>query len=516
MPIIRDPASRHAVRKAFVWFVAVPLLANFFGVMLLLQLNPIIFSSADLAVMDRFWSSLSTIPLILAVIGQGILPFAVAVGIIQIYMRPVTAFAFGRLERIEPSRLINAPFMISLLGVSGWLISIASDLLMSRFVKGFASHVAVFDTVNLLVGLFVFVFSYYCLEWYSRRRLFPVLFPGNHLSGFPGAIHLPVRARFFIFLFAVSIFPVGMLALAFFSIASRTRSFGFNVQTGPFIMLVSVVMLLAILVTLLLSAAFQEPLVEMSAAASKIEKNDFNVTVRVGSTDELGKLGESMNTMSKGLGERERIRDAFGRVVDPAVRDYLLSGNLRLGGEYRLATVLFSDIRGFTSLSEDMPPDRVVELLNRYFDAMHTAISAHHGLVSKYIGDAVMALFGVPADDPFHADNAVNAALAMREARAGLNRDLLRDGFPELRAGIGIHTGSLLAGNIGSSARMEYTVIGDTVNVASRLESLCKETGRDIHVSESTKLLLRQPREFDALESFNVKGRKEAVKVFAL
>lgn len=133
-----------------------------------------------------------------------------------------------------------------------------------------------------------------------------------------------------------------------------------------------------------------------------------------------------------------------------------------------------------------MPPDKVVAMLNKYFDVMGQCVTKNNGIINKYIGDAIMAIFGVPVENPNHARDAYNAALEMRTTLIELNEQFKKEGYPQLHFGIGIHSGEVLAGNIGASNRMEYTVIGDTVNSASRLESLCKEYDCDLIVSEST------------------------------
>jgi len=155
------------------------------------------------------------------------------------------------------------------------------------------------------------------------------------------------------------------------------------------IAVVGTLIIIGLLLTLFFSGFFARPLKLLARTTRAIGEGDFSGRMPIASTDELGKLGEAVNEMASGLAEKERIKETFGRVVDERVRDHLLAGNLELGGELRTATVLFTDIRGFTTLLENMPPDRVVSLLNRYLDRMSNIIVAYHGLVNKYIGDAV-------------------------------------------------------------------------------------------------------------------------------
>src|SRR5205809_2889007 len=158
--------------------------------------------------------------------------------------------------------------------------------------------------------------------------------------------------------------------------------------------------------------------------------------------------------------------------------------SFKLGGVNQTITVLFADIRGFTRISEHAPPEKIVGLLNRYFSAMTDIIFAHGGTLDKYLGDGLMALFGAPTTTPQDANNALNAAVAMQRGIIGINQELKAEGFPEIGVGIGLHTGEVIVGYIGSERRSEYTAIGDAVNTASRLESNAK--AGEILVSEMT------------------------------
>jgi adenylate cyclase len=177
-------------------------------------------------------------------------------------------------------------------------------------------------------------------------------------------------------------------------------------------------------------------------------------------------------------------------------------------------TVLFSDIRGFTTVSEKGTPEDIVHTLNEYFTQMVRIVFHHKGTLDKFVGDMVMALFGAPLDDPLHADHAVEAALEMLDALHELNIRWAAEGRPTLDIGIGINTGPMIAGNIGSDAIMSYTVIGDAVNLGSRLESLNKQYGTRIIISESTKSHLTKAHQFKPLGDVVVKGKSHAVAIF--
>jgi adenylate cyclase len=196
------------------------------------------------------------------------------------------------------------------------------------------------------------------------------------------------------------------------------------------------------------------------------------------------------------------------------VRDYLLAEHGGLGGQLRTVTLLFSDIRGFTSASETMHPARVVDWLNQYFGEMAACIEAEGGMVNRYIGDAILAVFGAPNDHPRHAAAAIRAARRMREARDSLNRRLEADGFPAISAGIAVHTGAVLAGTIGSSQRMEYTVIGDPVNLTARFEKLTKTAACNILVSEDCRAAAGDDAGLRPMGRVKVRGSSRAIRLW--
>ena len=216
--------------------------------------------------------------------------------------------------------------------------------------------------------------------------------------------------------------------------------------------------------------------------------------------------------------ETRKMKKLFGQYVSKDVYEQLVAnpGLARLGGHRRDMTVLFSDIRGFTTVTERGQPEEIVGMLNEYFTRMVAIVFRHHGTLDKFVGDMVMALFGAPLDDPGHADHAVEAALEMLDALHELNTRWRAAGHPELDIGIGINTGSMIAGNIGSEAIMSYTVIGDAVNLGSRLESLNKEYGTRIIISKTTRDRLSGRYRFRPLGDVVVKGKTQPVAIFEL
>jgi len=251
----------------------------------------------------------------------------------------------------------------------------------------------------------------------------------------------------------------------------------------------------------------------IAQAARALKDGRYERAPVIGTRDELQLLAESYNEMVEGLEERDRIRETFGRYVTRQVADHLMASEQSLGGELVPVTVLFSDIRAFTTISERMPPRELLDFLNEYFTGMVEIVLDHRGVVDKFIGDAIMAVFGTPgpeSDDPLHA---VLAAIEMRERLAAINESFEARGLPEIRTGIGLHYGQVVAGNMGHSERMEYTVIGDTVNVASRLEGLTKEYGADILISGELHALVKHAIEAEPIDEVRVKGRSKPITV---
>ena len=252
----------------------------------------------------------------------------------------------------------------------------------------------------------------------------------------------------------------------------------------------------------------------MAQAARGLEGGVYLRAPVVETHDELQTLAERYNEMVAGLEERDRLKETFGRYVTRQVADHLMSQEQQLGGELVPVTVLFSDIRSFTTISESMPPRALLDFLNEYFSGMVESILTHRGVVDKFIGDAIMAVFGAPRpefEDPLRA---VRAALEMRDRLAAINDGFRARGLPEIRTGIGLHYGQVVAGNMGHSERMEYTVIGDTVNVASRLEGLTKELGVGIIISGQLYEFVKGEVEAERMKSVKVKGRAEEVVVY--
>ncbi|MEJ2589129.1 MAG: adenylate/guanylate cyclase domain-containing protein, partial [Deltaproteobacteria bacterium] len=275
-----------------------------------------------------------------------------------------------------------------------------------------------------------------------------------------------------------------------------------------------IITLVGICLSFGLSLYFSRPLINLRESTKILASGNFEHRVKIRRKDEIGDLGKAFNQMAEGLAEREQIRETFGKYVTPEIRDEILSGNIPLDGETRTGTVLFADLRGFTPYVEAHSPKEVVHGMRAYFNAMQEAIRLHDGLVLQYVGDEMMVVFGVPIQDEHHAVKAVDAALEMRKRLNILNRNRAEKGLEPFEHGVGIHTGEFLAGNMGSDDQLSYSLLGNVVNVASRIEGLTKELHCDILVSEATVDKLDKKPKMEKKSPVKVKGYSKPVVVY--
>ena len=306
---------------------------------------------------------------------------------------------------------------------------------------------------------------------------------------------------------AVSRVPVDLVYQAVYEIATRN------------IILALIVLLTSILGIWFFSMSISRPIRSLVKATNQIEAGNYSIDLKPKTKDEIGLLTSSFVNMSRGLLEKERLKETFGKFVNKEVAQRAASGELKLGGERRIATIFFSDIRSFTAISENMSPEDVVEFLNAYMTRMVDCVEVTYGVVDKFIGDAIMAVWGCPITQgsPMRdADFAIRASLMMRRSLMDFNKDRGTPDKPILRIGCGINTGYVLAGQIGSAKRMEYTVIGDSVNTASRIEALNKPFGTDILISENTYKLLKDRIIVEPMQPIKVKGKVAPLQIYAV
>jgi class 3 adenylate cyclase len=248
---------------------------------------------------------------------------------------------------------------------------------------------------------------------------------------------------------------------------------------------------------------------DLQEATDKITKGDYSARIPVVTTDETGRLTQSFNTMVEGLDERERLREAFGAYVDPGLAERVLREGADLAGEEISVTVLFLDIRDFTTFAERARPKEVVTFLNEFWDLVVPVLLRHGGHANKFIGDGLLGVFGAPERLPDHAQRAVAAAQEI----AHLVRERYGD---RIGVGIGVNSGRVVAGTVGGGGRVEFTVIGDAVNTAARVEATTRETGDDVLITEATRALLPADKfAFDERPPVPLKGKRETVRLWA-
>lgn len=283
---------------------------------------------------------------------------------------------------------------------------------------------------------------------------------------------------------------------------------------GSFLGILIPGVVIAILLSILFAGTITKPLDDLIAGTRAVEKGDLDFKIKISSGDELGELADSFNEMVGDLKEKERVKAVFGRFLPKAVADRAMAhqGELGLGGEEKEVAILFSDIRGFTSLSERMNPREVVTMLNEYYTRMIDVLFENDGTLDKTIGDAIMAVFGAPVSDPDCAVKAVRTALGMMEELGRFNAERQAKGLEPIQIGIGVNTGVVVAGNLGSVKQLSYTVIGDEVNLASRMCSAAK-AGK-VLITEATWRKVKWQFEFERLEPITVKNVSNPVQVY--
>jgi adenylate cyclase len=455
------------------------------------------------------------------------LVFLVALAVTLLYERPIRKYveALYRQESLPEGletearrRLLNEPFFLIALDFCIWFSSAVIYAFVFWVMGGDLDLVRSTFFNNLFTGLITTVVAFFVFEFVMQRRLAPTFFPEGGLHAIPGTLRIRIAVRLTAMLMACNLVP-------FITILSAVHSVSYGVQ-DPLTLLnriqsglaVSAAMFtgVGVWVTFLVSSNLRRPLQEIIRVLQGVRNGRFDRRVRVTSNDEIGYTGDVINEMNQGLMERDFIKETFGTYVASEIRDEILAGRVPLDGELKQVTVLFADLRDFTPMVEANPPKEVVKIINGYFREMSEAVQNHHGLVLQFIGDEIEAVFGAPLVRPDHPVLAAQAALEMQERLRELNEELSGRGYGPLSHGIGIHTGEALAANIGSPERLSYALVGDTVNLASRLQGLNKELGTEIILSGATRAHLGDRFPLVPLPPTKVKGKSHSVEIFSL
>ncbi len=410
--------------------------------------------------------------------------------------------------------VLNYPFFVAMTSLLMW--TLAGIFLGLPF--GLDGLFRILGISGVLTTALVYLLME--IHW---RNVIPLFFPDGRLSSVRG-FRLPIHMRLIFLFLIVAEYPLAMLALSAYSraqgmVGAENPQVILDNMLWSMVFIFGVVVVLSAVITYATSRVIVQPLEKLQVAMEQVAGDDLTVQMEVTSKDEIGVVSERFNEMVAGLRQAELLRNLLNLYVSPEVARAAVEGGANLGGQVVECSVLFSDIRGFTSLSEQLSPDQLIETLNRYMSRMVDVVIDNGGIVNKFGGDSLLAVFGTPlnpAED--HAARAIRTALAMQKALVNFNLEQVKKNQPELQIGIGIASGPVVAGNIGGQGRIEYTVIGDTVNLASRLQDLTKELNQDVLVNSAAIQQATQSIALAAqpLGEIPVRGKAEKVNIFAV
>ncbi|MDP7422062.1 MAG: adenylate/guanylate cyclase domain-containing protein [bacterium] len=475
----------------------------------------------------------------------GFILFAAGFLTLVIYQRPITRVLKKGIEQVDEktlikakSRILNLPWFSFILC---WVMTLAFFINQAIWEKVYFKVLTFKDMSAIFLSAFCFglISSSVVLAWFDLHLLkfIPQIYSGEELfNAKREGRSIKLGTKIFIMTFTTSIIPLCLLL--YLNVTSnpvikqmmvlrlQEKNARDYLATVPALMPLAfsaLAVVYFIIIALIMSHSLRQGIIRpqelLIRRMAGVKDGNYDLKTTVFTNDEIGQLKSSFNEMLAGLRHREFIKDTFGKFMSIEVsRQILEEGKINLGGEEVEATVLFSDIRNFTPMSESMSPDEVVSFLNEYFAHTVKPILDERGVVNKYIGDCIMALFGVPEKIDDHADRALQAALRMRSALKEYNESRQEQQQQPVKIGIGIHSGLLVAGNIGAPERIEYTVIGDTVNVASRIESQTKDLAATILISQAVydRLSgeLSSRLEFERCPQITVKGKSEPLDLY--
>jgi adenylate cyclase len=428
-----------------------------------------------------------------------------------------------KLEKEARRKILNLPFMAAFVALINWAMAsvIMSGYNFIETVSAETFTAASFQALRVFVGVIISGIITSAIVFFvveiQVRKIWPYFFPQGDLNKTPGALQMKLRTRMFIAFTLASIVPMTLMAILSYNKARLMLVMNPEDVIQSLFHLTAFLLIAALAVTVILSylvsSSIIGPVKSMETAMIKVRKGDLTTSARVAANDELGTLAESFDQMIEGLRDRERIKETFGRFVTPEIARAILENPPVPGGENTEVSILFSDVRNYTTICEQLSPEDVIMLLNDYFSYMVQAIEKHHGLVYQFVGDGIMAVFGAPVKLADHANFAVRSALEVMDALDRFNAEI-RSGLPPIRIGIGINTGPVVAGIIGTQQRMEYRVVGDSVNLAARIEALNKDFHTDVLISRSTVDQLKDHFNLKTFQPVKVKGKEDHVQVY--
>ena len=410
-------------------------------------------------------------------------------------------------------RVVNLPWLGAVVSAAAWLLCIPV-FLFSLAATGNPLEPQLFWhlPISCRVSAFIAITqTFFLIELARHWGLFPVFFRGVRPDRLAGIYPLSLRGRGWMWAISAGVCPIGSLLLLILAPSSAgTDPRWFAVFVG--LIGISFGLCSAALISRLVAC----PVDELRSAAQAVAEGRLDVSLPLQRADEFGALFGEFNHMVSELREKERVRKIFGVHVGQEAAKQILARGLGVAGTEQVVTIIFVDIRGFTARSARTDPASAVALLNEFLGAMVEVVEAQHGgMVNQFMGDGFMALFGVGAKRAKHADDALAAGRAMQRRLLELNAQLASRGEAKLEIGIGINTGRGIVGSIGSPERLEFTVIGSAVNLASRIEALTKTVGAPLLVTEMTADALQQRDGLRDCGAHHVRGVDQPVRVFA-
>lgn len=495
-------------RRDFIVGLLIALGSNFVGVLALAVYLSLVFSWQQVML---FRSTALTITGLSIVAG---------VSIALWITRPLLGFflPFGNENGSHPDRSVlqktalNFPMTVALIILAGWLV-FGSIGAAGAYLGGAATYLDWFLHIflgNFYSGCVVAISTFYVTEALFSRNVLPFLMGNDNVSSLDGIMEVPTWLRITILVVTTAIFPmIHILGLHYLNDAT----------SDVLVFFIGGIILVALLQGFYILRSISVPIGQIAGEFERFQTGrPLKQNLDIYRADDLGRFSEMFENLVSTIHERDFLQRTFGRYMSQQVLDEIMDGQVELGGERQRATVLFADIRNFTRLTERMQPEEVVRLLNDYFEHMVQGITDYNGIPDKFLGDGILAVWGVPVDSQDHQSNGVRGGLAMLENLKTFNEKRREMDRPVLTIGTSVHTGELIAGNIGSRQKMEYTVVGDTVNTCSRMESLNKELNSVMTISEAVYSQLDPPLKnyFDRAGQVQPRGKDEEISIYTL
>jgi adenylate cyclase len=411
-------------------------------------------------------------------------------------------------------RLIHLPWFAAAICGIGWFLCIPVFLgallqVQTSLDVRLLWHLPISFCVS---GFIAVTHSFFLVELASHWGLFPVFFHNARADRTPNIFTLSLRGRGILWAISASICPITSLLLLIFAPRSPAIDAGwFAVFVG------GIGMVFGIITALMMSRLVAKPIDQLRAAADAVSHGKFDVRLAVTRADEFGRLLGEMDHMIAELREKEKLRQTFGLHVGRRAAERILARDPGLSGVEEEITVMFVDMRSWTARASASPPAEIVEIMNDFFRVSVRAVEEEHrGMVNKYLGDGFMAIFGAGNSSSNHAGDAVSAGCEILRAVKGLNKELAAKERAPIQIGIGIHSGPAIVGSVGSPQRLEFTAIGNTVNVASRIQDLTKTVGRPLLVTKAVRDRAGDSFVFEGLPPQEVRGIESLVMIFAV